>query len=302
VLGGYGGQIQYLKADNDYLYAGIYAEDSTDTIVYVLAYNGQGWHMVMQTTVVAAIGGMYPLFITDSVNGRRLYARYDPTTSGRSLAAMSLSPASENPVFSTTRQYAEAGQVDLPYFDGAYEAQQKVALKVRIKVAGATATELVQIAYRIDGSTGSFTSLGSPISATTEQTIYFGSSSEGLAFKSIQFRFTLVRTNAVPATDKLKSPKIEYFAMDFMRLPEVLKGFQVVIDCNEEVRGKTPGEQINNLWTAISSSTLGTFAYKDDAGNTRSYLVKALRPTGSEATAHDDRGTYSLFLAELNNP
>ena len=169
-----------------------------------------------------------------------------------------------------------------------------------MKLLGAASTETVQVAYRIDGSTGTYTNIGSVVNSNSETIIYFGSNQEGLAFKSIQFRLSFVRGGTITL-----APKLEYFAMDYIRIPETQRGFLVTVDCSEEINNRSPGDQINDLWTAIETNTLGTFCYRDTSSDPnaseRAYLVKVLRPEGIESSGLDENGKYTFYLVELND-
>lgn len=266
----------------------------------ILAFNGEGWHAIA-VEAFTAYGAL--LAATHTVSGtlaNRLYWTTRASASAYDAKWLDLSTLTDNPIIATGKTYASSGFLELPYFDGGYEAQQKTALKVRIKLIGASANETVTVAYRIDGSTGSYTTLGSAITANTEQTIYFGTDREGLAFKNIQFKLTFARGGTTT-----NSPKLEYFSMDYLRVPETLRGFVVTLDCSETINGRSPGDQVNDIWTAISTNTLGTFCFRDTRmdpdGSERNYLVKAMRPQGIEYAGYDERGKYTLYLVELND-
>jgi hypothetical protein len=293
------------ESNNDFLFAlaGYSYANAIRQPIGLFVYNGRGWHNIFRhslyTTTTTTDTGLIKATTVRSGTAirNRLYFHVTDDTSGNTLRWLNLYDLPENPLTSTTRTYAASGQLELPFFDGGYEAQQKTAIQVRIKVTGATANETVQVAYRIDGSTGSYTNLGSAITATTEQTLKFGTNNVGLGFKSIQLKLTLARGSTTTL-----APKIEYIALDFMRLPDVLKGFSLTIDCtNDAPDGRSPRTQIDDLWTTIALNTLCTFAYRDDAGNTQSYLVKAMRPQGTEETGEDYRGQYQIYLASFGS-
>ena len=67
--------------------------------------------------------------------------------------------------------------------------------------------------------------------------------------------------------------------------------------------GRTPQQMIDHLWVHMKSENWGTFAYKDDSDNTRSYLVKLMRPSGEENTGSGSSGKYTVTMVEMGpNP
>ena len=288
-----------LIPDFDYLFMGIANSNATGigSKPMILMWNGQGWHMLWQGDSAAAFTNQTVRAMALSygyATKPRLYFSSTNEAGTRNFYAIELIDIYTSPLASTARKYASSGEFQTPYFDARQPSRKKLATNVRVKVADATSTETAVISYRIDGSLGAWTSLGT-VNSTAETVIKFGTSNVGVEFRSIQLKVVFARTSTVTL-----SPKLEYLELDYLPIPDVIRGFQVQITCSDNVHGKTPGEQITNLWTAISTSTLGTFAYRDDVGNTRSYLVKIVRPAGQENTAYDERGEYTLFLAQVN--
>lgn len=283
---------------NDRFLFGLYspAAPTVGGTMLLALRTGRAWHPIGAMTT--DLGDLARAAIVDDGVNRRLYFE-GPGATNQTLQALryiDLALLEENPLLSTAKTFAASGNVELPVFNGGYEEQQKTALSVRVKLNGASATETVQIAYRLDGSTGGYTNLGSAVNSDTETVIRFGANSQGLAFKSIQFRLTFARGATTTA-----APKLVYFALDFLRIPEALRGFVVQVDCNEDSPdGRTPREQIDDLWTAVGTATLGTLSYRDDVNNTRSYLVRVLPRQGQENTGPDERGIYTLYCPEFN--
>ena len=288
-----------LVPDFNYLFLVIQNSNATGvgSKPMILMWNGQGWHVLWQgdsgvsssNPVINSIALSY-----GSATKPRLYFSAADSSATQNFYAIELIDIYTSPLASTARKYASSGEFQTPYFDARQPSRKKLATNVRVKVADATATETAVISYRIDGSLGAWTSLGT-VNSTAETVLKFGTSNVGVAFRSIQLKVVFARDTTVTL-----SPKLEYLELDYLPLADVIRGFQVQITCSDDVHGKSPGEQITNLWTAISTATLGTFSYRDDAGNTRSYLVKIVRPAGQENTAYDERGEYTLFLAQVN--
>lgn len=294
----YDGGLGSFTSTNEFLFATIGSTSLAggNTKWGMLLYNG-GWHPIyLNANTSGSVNTPESAYITSSSNHPyRLYFHMDAGADPSSLAYIKLGELRKSPLSGVTKNYSSSGTLELPCFGGGYESQSKTARQVRIKLAGASSTETVQIAYRLNGSTGAYTNLGSAVTANTEQTLKFGTNSVGLSFKSIQLKLTFVRGGTTTA-----APKLEYTALDYIRLPEVLRGFLVNIDCSALVGGNTPRQQVDNLWTAIETDTFGTFAFRDDSAtgsnNTRSYLVKVTRPEGMEDTGLTEGGVYKLLL------
>ena len=270
----------------------ITGQSSVGNNTNVLYYSGRGWHQFFTGTATVSHSLITGIVNTGSVR-QAVCMFYD----NGSIKYFVLDDLRENPLFSTTRTYATSGNVELPIFDAGYEAQNKIALKLRIKLSHASATETVQVSYRTNVSTSgdSYTNLGSAITANTEQILYFGTNSQGLEFKNIQLKLTLASAGSTSA------PIIEYISMDFMRLPEVLRGFTVTLDTGSE--GSFTDSELNEkIWSLVNTNNLLSFTYHDNTGTERSYLVKPLSPDGIEYAGNREGGAYTLYLVELNNP
>lgn len=287
--------IENVTSTPDFLFATCYQQlnGGIPATQSILLYNGRGWTPIYATNTSSTPGRQVGLLAIRNSQGYRLF--WEDTDGTNPLVKwLDISSLLEPPLYSSSITYAASGYVELPVFDAGYDSQQKLALGVRMKLTGTDGTGIVSVFYRLDGSTGSYTNLGG-FTTDDEAVLPFGAGSQGIAFKSIQFKLLFIRG----ATTVL-APKMEYFAMDFMRIPQdIQKGFVVTVDCSEDFDGYTPSEQIVNLWTAIGTTTLGTFSYRDGSTD-RSYLVKVMRPQGGEFTGKNERGQYTLFLPEMN--
>ena len=67
---------------------------------------------------------------------------------------------------------------------------------------------------------------------------------------------------------------------------------------NNEYKGKSPKELRSNLISAIESTTLVEFTFRDDSGGTRNYYVDVVSASGMEFTGHDERGSTQISVVE----
>ncbi|MCC6191388.1 MAG: hypothetical protein IT318_20385 [Anaerolineales bacterium] len=290
------GELKRFVADNDFMFVQVGDSQTLSGIAWaVWMYTPDGgWDPIYVNTADNSTEPLAMAIISNSL-GYRLYFHDNNASDGHIVRYLDLSDLRDSPLVSTTKDYASSGNYELPWFDDGAPGERKLALAARVKLTGAAANETVQPAYGTDFAT-SYSNLGPAITANTETEVKFGTNNVGVAFNSFRWKFTLARGGT--ATN---APKIEYVDLDYLRLPQTLRVFNVTIDCSDfSPDGRTPRQQIEDLWTAIETETLGTFAYRDDADNTRSYLVKPVSPRGEERAGWDERGEYQLTLMELN--
>ena len=75
-------------------------------------------------------------------------------------------------------------------------------------------------------------------------------------------------------------------------------GHQVQVDINKEYKGKSPKDLRAALLSAIESTTLVEFTFRDDTGGDRNYYVDVASATGLEYSGYDERGVSTISLVE----
>lgn len=291
------GHFAKLAANNDFLFLAAHespTDASPDWPIYKM--DAGGWHNIyINTAVTANYRTGFAILNTNnaSASQNRLYFHDHNPTDGHIVRWIDLDLLTQNPLISTARTYATSGSIELPVFDAWNAPQVKIAQQARVKLAGASATETLQLAYRLNGSTGAYTNIGSPIAVNEEVTIPLGTNNTGITFRSWQWRWTLASAGSTAA------PKIDHVSLDFVRKEEVQRGFQATLDMTHEFAGRTPQQQIDHLWVHMKAENFGTLAYRDDSDNVRSYLVKIMRPSGEEATGRDVTGRYTVLMVEM---
>ena len=86
--------------------------------------------------------------------------------------------------------------------------------------------------------------------------------------------------------------------LEFRKKLEPKYGHQVQLDLNREYKGKTPKQLRAALVSAIESSTLVEFTFRDDDSAERNYYVDVVSATGIENTGYDERGYSTVSLME----
>ena len=277
-----------MAADGDLLYVALHVT----TYLYVMAYNGAGWHWVgYKSGTYSGAGNQVLTILNHDTIGHFLWAGTALSDTVQALVGTNLTQLSEPPLYSSISSAANVQSITLPYFGGANISSNKLGLKVRVKAA-ALPSGSITVAYRINGSAGSFTTLGT-ITNTTDTALWFGTSNVGLNFRTIQLKFTPTDTVLII---------MGYIVLEYLELPEVLRGFILDLDMSRDYMGQSPRVMIDNLWGALGTATLGTFGYHDDAGNTRSYLVHAEKPEGLEnTTTGNEQGKYRVLLLAMRD-
>jgi hypothetical protein len=160
-------------------------------------------------------------------------------------------------------------------------------------------TRSVAVQYATDYST-SYTSLGT-ITSDGITTYTFGSNL-GTAFRAIKFKLTLTRTAGSSTTHenqlKLTSPDVVSTTLEYRKKLEAKWGHQVQVDINRAYKGNTPKQLRANLVSAIESTTLVEFTFRDDDSAERNYYVDIASATGLEQTGYDESGVSTISLME----
>ena len=173
----------------------------------------------------------------------------------------------------------------------------KLALKLKTEVQDASSTETVTVSYATDYSE-SYTQAGSAITSDGITTYTFGSSA-GTTFRAIKFKIALARTtNTSTANYKKKTPDVVSLTLEWRKKLEAKWGHQVQVNLNKEYKSKSPKDLRAALVSAIESSTLTEFTFRDDAGGTRNYYVDVTSATGIEYSGYDERGVSTINLVE----
>ena len=86
--------------------------------------------------------------------------------------------------------------------------------------------------------------------------------------------------------------------LEWRKKLEAKWGHQVQVNLNKEYKSKSPKDLRAALVSAIESSTLTEFTFRDDAGGTRNYYVDVTSATGIEYSGYDERGVSTINLVE----
>ena len=160
-----------------------------------------------------------------------------------------------------------------------------------------SSTETVKVEYATDYSESYTTAVASITSNGTD--VYTFGSSVGTAFRAIKFKLTLARSSATTTgLEKFESPDVVSLTLEWRKKLPAKWGHTVDVDLNNEYKGNSPKDLRSNLISAIESTTLVEFTFRDDSGGTRNYYVDVIAASGMEFTGYDERGSTQISVVE----
>ena len=198
-----------------------------------------------------------------------------------------------NPSLLNDFDYAESATHETPWVNAGQSEVDKLALKLKVECQDTSSTETVLVEYATDYSE-SYTSMGTITSDGV--TTHSFASGVGTTFRAIKFRLTLSRDTGT--TNKLLSPDVVSMTLEFRKKLPAKYGHQARINLNKKYKGKSPKDLRSALVTAIESTTLVEFTFRDDSGGTRNYYVDVVSASGIEGTGYDERGMSTINLVE----
>ena len=267
----------------------------------IVAWNDVGWETKWTAPAAKAGKAVDKMLVSNAGKGDyRLWWGLDGQVYSQLIPFDVTNPSQLVAVEGTDYAYESSGTHETPWFDAQQTEVDKLAIKLKVEVQGASADETVGVSYATDYST-SYTDLTTITSTTlgaTEGTQTFllptSDSPVGVSFRSIKFKLTLARGSS----DTTKSPDVVSLTLEYRKKLEAKYGHTVEVDLNTTYKGNDPKQLRNNLVSSIESNTLQEFTCRDDSGGTRNYYVDVTSATGIEYTGHDERGSSRITLVE----
>jgi len=262
----------------------------------ILGYNDMGWETKWQS---ATSGKGF-----DSIHVSDAYSKYRAWWGHNNIVHfMDLPKDIINPSEVSEFAYALQGIHETPWFNAGQSEVDKLALSLRIEAQDLTSTEKIKVEYATDYSESYTTAVGTLDStemgaASGTYTYTFGSS-YGTAFRSIKFKLTLDRSTATTTgLEKFETPDVVSLTLEYRKKIAAKWGHTVEVDLNNEYKGNVPKDLRSNLISAIESTTLVEFTFRDDSGGTRNYYVDVVAAQGMEFTGYDERGSTTIQVVE----
>ena len=198
--------------------------------------------------------------------------------------------------------YGTSGVHETPWFNAGQSEVDKLALKLKIECSGLSANETVLVQYATDYTesyTTAVTLNSTTMGASAGTYTYTFGSSAGVSYRSIKFKLTLSRSTATTTgLEKYNSPDVISTTLTWRKKLDAKWGHTVEVDLNNKYKGNDPKALRSNLISAIESTTLVEFTFRDDSGGTRNYYVDVTSAQGLEFTGRDERGSTMISVVE----
>ena len=271
----------------------------------ILGYNDMGWEVKWQSSILGR--GFDSIHVSDSYSAYRVWWGHNNIVHFMDLPKDIINP-SEVAEFA----YATSATHETPWFNAGQSEVDKLALKLRIEAQDLTAAdkEIVKVEYATDYSE-SYTTAIATLNSTTMYAhtgegdgssgtyAYSFASGIGTKFRAIKFRLTLERDDAdSTGLEKFNTPDVVSLTLEYRKKLPAKWGHTVDVDITNAYKGNTPKDLRVALITAIESTTLVEFTFRDDSGGTRNYYVDVVAAQGMEFTGHDERGSTTIQVVE----
>ena len=267
----------------------------------ILGYNELGWEVKWEASEDGV--GIDTLAVNNAYDDYRVWWGWNNRVYHMTMPSNIINP-SEIGNFA----YGTEGVHETPWFNAGQSEVDKLALQLKIDVRDTATDELndandytrtVKVEYATD-YLSSYATMGT-ITGDGVTTYTFGENL-GTVFAAIRFRITLARKAGVNATDenqvKLKTPDVVSTTLIYRKKLDSKWGHKVQLDLNRDYKGNTPKQLRSALVSAIESSRLVEFTFRDDDSAERNYYVDVVSATGLESTGYDERGSSTVSLME----
>mgnify|MGYP003673230578 FL=1 len=261
----------------------------------ILGYNELGWEVKWLATDTGTT--------FDTMHVSTAYNRYRLWWGANGVVYyMDLPKDIINPSEVDDFPYGTSGVHETPWFNAGQSEVDKLALKLKIECSGLSANETVLVQYATDYTesyTTAVTLNSTTMGASAGTYTYTFGSSVGVAYRSIKFKLTLSRSSAsTTGLEKFNTPDVISTTLTWRKKLDAKWGHTVEVDLNNKYKGNDPKALRSNLISAIESTTLVEFTFRDDSGGTRNYYVDVTSAQGLEFTGRDERGSTMLSVVE----
>jgi hypothetical protein len=245
------------------------------------AFSGQSWHVLWD----AATGNQpgTALDISSAYAKNRVYW----SALGQGYY-QDLYGGTFNPRMVSTQNYDLGCTHITSWFDMGTENQKKLFKTIQLRVTQMSAAETVTVFYGLDLDDTTWYPLGSPLTANGRFEFPINGP-QGKAGDYIRFRFDLTRGSTTT-----KSPIIEFWASEWMRLLPVTPGYTFLVDLSAPYKGKTPLQMFNLLQGYTDSdvtTVLVPFTFTDTMTNeVATYYVNVSRMDAQLIAGQQERG------------
>ena len=255
----------------------------------IIAWNDTGW----ETKWRAADAGkaIDQMMVTNAGQGDyRLWWGFDGNVYHQMVPFDIINPSQLK-----SYEYALSGEHETPWFDAQQTEVDKTALKLKIETSGCSSTETVKVYYYLNYADAEYEA-GSTITSSTDVNTYTFGSGLGTTFRAIKFKIELARASG--SDNQEKTPDVISVTLEYRKKMDAKWGHTVEVDLNKNYKGNSPKELRANLVSAIETTNLVEFTFRDDDSTERNYYVDIASATGLEYTGHDERGSSRITMVE----
>ena len=262
----------------------------------ILGYNEMGWEVKWRSETSGK--GLDSIHVSDAYDKYRMWWGHNDIVHFMAIPSDIINP-SEVAEF----EYALEGVHETPWFNAGQSEVNKLALKLRIEAQDLSTTEKIKVEYATDYTESYTTAVGtldsSVMGAASGTYTYTFGSSVGTVFRAIKFKLTLNRSTATSTgLEKFETPDVVSLTLEWRKKLPAKYGHSVEVDLNNGYKGKLPKDLRSDLVSAIESTTLVEFTFRDDGGGTRNYYVDVTAAQGIEFTGYDERGSTTIMVIE----
>jgi hypothetical protein len=183
-----------------------------------------------------------------------------------------------------------------PWFDMDTESQKKLFKGLQVRTYGTSATETVSVYYGLDKDDSTWYPLGTI--STNGRHEFSINGTLGRAADYIRFRFDLTR-----GSDPTKTPVIEFWANEWMRLLPITPGFTFLVDLSREYGGHTPlhlFQLLQDYANNAVTTTLIPFTFQDMlTQEAATYYVSVSRVDAQLVAGRENRGEGQAQVAVI---
>jgi len=262
----------------------------------IVGWNDTGWEVKWRASSGDKGKPIDQMLVTNAGKGDyRLWWGFNGKVYHQLVPFDVTNPSQLSSVAGTDYGYDTSGVHETPWFDAQQTEVDKLALKLKVEVQDASSNETVKVEYATDYGT-TYTTMGTITSDGV--TSYSFASGVGTVFRSISFRITLAREAGSTVAIQQQTPDVVSLTLEYRKKLEAKYGHTVEVDLNKRYKGNTPKSLREKLISAIESTTLVEFTFRDDDGSDRNYYVDVTSASGIEYTGYDERGVSRITLVE----
>lgn len=226
---------------------------SASGVLTLKTYNS-GWHTLWQSDGAATPG--YILDVSSAYTKRRVY-----WGSSGQIYCIDLPVSVYNPRFNPTPKFAVGPTEHVSsWFDYGSDVQDKIQAHFFARTTTCTSTETVTVYYQLDLDETVWTLLGS-ITSNGMTTLKPGDV-QGIQCQMIRFKFVFSRGTSAALT-----PRLEFWAADFLKVLPATYAFVVTIDLSKAHRKLTPAalsKALRDLANPAITEGMIPFSYIDE--------------------------------------